>query len=86
MALREVTRTRKNTDGDILALCNSGKFWSPRQKSSAISDIENGRHSYYVSEGFREVDIHVAEGPGGKYLRTDPDATTSNNLDDLPGC
>ena len=86
MARRRVTRTDKDRGGDITALCNRGRFWSPRQKSGAISDIEDNRHSYYVRENGRSVDIVVANGQNGKYLRTDPDATTSNNLDDLPDC
>lgn len=49
-------------------------------------DIEGKRHSYYVRVNGQEVDIIVADGPNGKYLRTDPDVTTSNNLDDLPDC
>lgn len=43
-------------------------------------------HSYYVKVGMRRVEIRVVNGPTGPYLRTDPDATTHNNLDDLPGC
>lgn len=86
MANRKVTRTDKDEDGDILALCNSGKRWSPRKKHRAIRDIERDRHSYYVQENGRRVGIHVVEEWDGKHLRTDPDATTSNNLDDLPDC
>ena len=86
MARRRVKRTDKDRDGDITALCNPVEFWSPRKKGNAISDIEGDRHSYYVREHGRSVDIIVADGPKGKYLRTDPDATTRNNLDDLPDC
>jgi len=86
MARRRVTRSGKDEDGDIVALCNPGEFWSPRMKRDAIGDIESGAHSYYVAmEGVR-VGIHVVEGPTGKYLRTDPDQTERNNLDDLPDC
>ena len=87
MAAREVTRSRKDRDGDILALCSPGQFWSPRQKNDAIADIETGQHSYFVSvPGTGRVDIKVVPGPSGKYLRTDPDRTSRNNLDDLPDC
>jgi len=87
MAHREVTRSRKDQDGDILALCTPGQPWSPRQKRDAISDIESRTHSYFVDvTGIGRVDIHVVEGRTGKYLRTDPDKTSRNNLDDLPGC
>ena len=86
MARRKVTQSRKNDEGDITALCNPGAIWSPRFKAGAISDIESGTHQYFVGIGSKEVDIQVVDGPSGKYLRTDPDKTSSNNLDDLPDC
>lgn len=86
MADRRVTRTDKDEDGDITALCNPWADWKRRSKSLAISDIENGTHRYYVEVGDKEVDIHVVNGSTGKYLRTDPDKTSRNNLDDLPDC
>lgn len=86
MADRRVTQSRKDRDGDITALCNPGQYWSPRAKGDAIRDIEGGSHSYYVLSNGRRVDIHVVNGPNGKYLRTDPDQTSGNNLDDLPNC
>jgi hypothetical protein len=33
-----------------------------------------------------EVDVIVVHDPDGDYLRTDPDATKTNNLNDLPDC
>ena len=86
MEERRVTHSGKDQDGDITALCNPSTFWSPREKWDAISDIENKRHSYYILEGGKRTGIHVVDGPSGKYLRTDPDTTTKNNLDDLPDC
>ena len=87
MAARQVTATKKDYDGDILALCNGSAFWSPRAKHLAIADIESGAHSYHVRwSGGAVTGIHVVNGPRGKYLRTDWDATTRNNLDDLPDC
>lgn len=87
MAERPVTQSRKDRDGDILALCNPGESWSPRLKQDAINDIEGRLHNYFVEvPGTGRVDIHVVRGPKGKYLRTDPDRTNRNNLDDLPDC
>lgn len=86
MARRRVTRSDKDSNGDITALCNPGNWWSPRTKREAINDIEQGRHSYYVVVNGQRVDIHVVDDPDGKYLRTDPDKTDDNNLDDLPSC
>ena len=53
----------------------------------AIADIESRRHTYFVRwrDGAR-TEIHIVNGPTGKYLRTDKDNTTRNNLDDLPDC
>lgn len=86
MADREVRETKKDSDGDILALCDPGIFWSPRRKADAISDIENRIHTYYVPWTGGRTEIHVVNGPTGKYLRTDRDNTQKNNLDDLPDC
>lgn len=86
MADRRVTRSRKDDEGDIIALCHPGQYWSPRSKPDAISDIENGDHSYYVEAGGSRANVRVVRGPNGKYLRTDSDNTSRNNLDDLPDC
>lgn len=86
MAHRFVTRTRKDTDGDILALCHSAETWSPRLKRDAINDIESGLYEYSVAWSDGTTAIRVVDGPRGKYLRTDRDATSRNNLDDLPDC
>ena len=86
MVDREVTRSRKDPDGDITALCKQGEHWSPRLKADAIRDIEAGTHTYHVKVAGQRVEIHVVNGPTGKYLRTNPDPSQSNNLDDLPDC
>jgi hypothetical protein len=86
MADRAVYKTAKDRDGDILALCADGQTWSPRSKPDAVRDIETGLHRYYVPWPEGSTWIRVVEGPRGKYLRTDRDNTTKNNLDDLPDC
>lgn len=86
MADRAVVASRKDWDGDITALCNPAEYWSPRLKRDAISDIEMGIHRYYVSWPEGHTWIRVVNGPTGKYLRTDRDNTSRNNLADLPGC
>ena len=87
MADRPVRKTRKDRDGDILALCSDGASWSPRSKRDAIADIENGLHTYYVPWTRGHTEIHVVDDPvKGKYLRTDRDSTARNNLDELDDC
>ena len=84
---RYVTATGKDRDGDIVSLCNSGKFWSPRYKSCVIDDIESGPWEYWVNwPRYPKSKIHVVNGPTGKYLRTSRDGSDGNNLDDLPDC
>lgn len=86
MADRRVTKSKKDEDGDITVLCNDAASWSPRHKRDAIADIDSRVHRYFVDLGRNEVDVIVVDDPGGKYLRTDPDKSTKNNLDDLPDC
>ena len=86
MSKRYVSRTGKDQYGDITKLCQPGAYWSPRTKQSAITDIESGLYQYCVKWTDKETAIRVVNGPTGKYLRTDRDSTTRNNLDDLPDC
>ena len=82
MANRQVTRTGK-TSGDITALCGG---WGRANKTEAIRDIETGTHSYFVHEITPPTAVSVVNGPNGKYLRSDADRTSKNNLDNLPNC
>ncbi len=84
MADRRVTSTGKDRDGDITALCGS---WGRTPKSVAIIEIEGRLHTYFVQDRLgRRADVHVVTGPRGKYLRTDPNSSCSDNLDSLPNC
>lgn len=84
MAERKVTSTGKDEDGDITKLC--GNF-GVVTKFQAIQHIDNKIHSYYVHEsGPDRVYVRVVNGSNGKYLRTDADSYSRNNLDNLPDC
>jgi hypothetical protein len=86
MANRAVTRARHDRQGDIIALGNpgpGGAGWSVRASDDIISDINLGLHTYYVPWTSGSTPIRVVDGPTRPYLRTDRDATTRNNLDDL---
>lgn len=87
MATRYVNKTGKDRDGDITRLCRAGEAWSPRSKADAIRDIDDKVHEYFVSwtDG-QKTPIRVVNGAHGKYLRTQRDGSTKNNLDDLPDC
>ncbi len=86
MVERKVTSTKKDNSGNILALCNNGEWWSPRNTLEIINDLQLRLYDYYVIVDGKLVYIKVINGSNGKYLRTDPDRTTKNNLDDLPDC
>lgn len=81
MAYRRVTHAR---DGIITAIGNPGQFWSPRAKADTIRDIETRMRTYYVQWPEQRTKTRVVNAAAGKYLRTDRDNTTRNNLDDLP--
>ncbi len=54
-------------------------------EDTVIGEIEDGAN-YYVEVGHERVAVVVSERDGRKYLRTDPDKTTENNLLALPRC
>ncbi len=54
--------------------------------SNAITKIENGTYSFYVSKGGASVDVIVATNNGYKYLKTKNDDLQPNNLLSLPEC
>lgn len=84
MTDRRVTRTGKDRDGDITKLCGS---WGSVAKQDAIRQIEGRIYKYFVQDNLgRRADVIVVDGPTGKYLRTDPNSSCSDNLDNLPNC
>jgi hypothetical protein len=52
----------------------------------AIAGIEAGRWTFYVHAGGRVVDVVVAEHEGRKYLKTEADGYSPDNLLSLPEC
>ncbi|MDA0797594.1 MAG: DUF3892 domain-containing protein [Chloroflexi bacterium] len=87
MANRLVTQSAKDSDDDIIALCNASASWSPRPTAGAITDIELGLHTYFTQgPGGTKTLLRVVNGTSAKYLRTDSDSTERNNLNDLPDC
>ena len=84
MANRRVTRTGKDRDTDITALCGA---WGRTAKAMAIFQIETGTHTYFVQDSYsRTAVVQVVNGRTGKYLRSDPNSSCSDNLDSLPNC
>lgn len=52
----------------------------------AIRFIENGTYSFYTSVGGHEINVIVATRYEKKYLKTEADADTPDNLLSLPEC
>ena len=90
MANLQVTSVHRDNIGNTLAICgpwgiNATLLYTP--EADAIRNIELGTHTYYVwwPDNVMTL-VHVVDGSTKKYLRTDKDHTTKNNLDDLPTC
>lgn len=52
----------------------------------AIQGIESGRWSFYVNVGGHSVNVIIASRNGRKYLKTEADHDTPDNLLSLPEC
>jgi hypothetical protein len=84
MTDREVTCTCKDDAGNIECL---GGDWGQVSKDEAIDQINSGSIRYWVrGVSGTEVEVHVVGKHTPPYLRTDPDGTAVNNLDELPDC
>jgi len=78
MADRQVKKSRKGFDGDILTLCNPGEPWSPRFKNDAINDIEDGLHNYFIESRGERIAIFVSTNNGSKHLVSNTKNSTKN--------
>ena len=54
--------------------------------SEAIKSIEDRRYSFYTSVGGHVRKVIVASRNGTKYLKTEADSDTPDNLLSLPEC
>lgn len=86
MIERQITNTKKDSSGNIVLLCNPDEWWSPKSVKEVIYEIEESFYKYYVIADNLKVEVKVIAGSENKYLRTDPDKTTKNNLDELQDC
>lgn len=63
-----------------------GGRWKLIQRQ-AIKDIEEGTYEFFVRAGSAEINVIVAtSSQGNKYLKTEADSTTKDNLLSLPEC
>lgn len=80
---KQVTRSKKDDDGDITGLCGFG--WSD-SKGEAVANIRRDSSAYYVSVDNRTVWVRIGQRNGRDYLTTSADGYSPNNLDDLDDC
>jgi hypothetical protein len=52
---RRIKATKRDRNGNIIALCNPGESWSPRRTADVIKDISNNVRSYYVQQVERRI-------------------------------
>jgi len=57
-----------------------------RTKDEVWNLIKTGTNSYYTTEKGYVADVIAALRDGRKYLTTERDGITDNNLDELPRC
>ena len=65
-----------------------GGTWGKHSENDAIYNIEHRLHSYYTTGGGQTANVIVTTHypSGKKYLKTDADSTTKDNLLSLPEC
>ena len=83
MSHRQVTGSSKDSAGVISGICGS---WGKTEKATAVAEIKNGTHTYYVMGTSGRTDIVVVKGATEDYLRTEPDLTKADNLQSLVDC
>ncbi len=62
-----------------------GAEWKKRE-DEAIQDIEENRHSFFVSRGGRTAEVVIGVYDRRKYLKTTADGYVPDNLLALPEC
>jgi Protein of unknown function (DUF3892) len=65
---------------------NIGGYRWKHTEDDAIAYIENDVYSYYISRGGYEARVIIATRLGRKYLKTEDDGESPDNLLSLPEC
>lgn len=85
MIEREVQKIDKDCRGNIIALRNQFKGWSPVAVNDVIKHIEGNLFNYHAKfPNIGKVNIQIVKENNVKTLRTDPSKTSRNLLQDLP--
>ena len=87
MANRQVTNAHRDAQGDILGVCwKYGNGLAYTTRADVIADIESRTNGYVVEEEAPAVWVVVRTHNGVKYIATEADQISRNNLDNLPPC
>lgn len=70
---------------NVSGVNSDGRRWKLSEED-AIAGIESGKWSFYTRGGGEVANVIIANHQGRKYLRTDRDSTTRDNLLALPEC
>ena len=84
MARRKVTHSAEGRGQVIAGLC--GPSFGFLLAEDVISDIQGGKHQYYVREAPYESSLRVVEKGGMLQLVSTEDVFSRNNLFNLPHC
>lgn len=84
MKRRRITHVRRDDDGEIEALCNPEKQWSPIHKETMVRHLSIGLFEYYVSEDDHITYVKLDELDEDQEIFTTPDPDSPNNLRNLP--
>lgn len=79
-----ITRTNKTDFHEHISHVGSAGWKDAAE--TAIRNIENGYYGYYVLKGGHDVKVVVASRNGRKYLKTENDGDSPDNLLRLPEC
>jgi hypothetical protein len=55
-------------------------------EAEVIAMIESGQYHFFTVGGGEKANVIIAKHEGRKYLKTDADSTTKDNLLSLPEC
>ncbi len=84
---REIKCIKKGTGNEpYQRIQKVGGTWGSSTVEEAVKAIESKTYEYYVTVKGSSVKVKVATKNGHKYLITESDTTTTNNLLSLPNC
>jgi hypothetical protein len=63
-----------------------GGAWGTISREECARQIHSGQETYYVVGGRYRADVEAYQRGGIWYIKTQPDATTKDNLLSLPDC